>query len=337
MKKLPLLLLCSLLGFFAHQPLDASEGLETRILAEAKGINLANALEAPEEGDWGVVLQEEYFDFLKRAGFTLVRIPAAFAAHADPAAPFVMKDVFLARLDEVLRWTAERRLTAILAFHSYNELYQNPAANMERFLAIWEQVAEKFASRYPDCLFGILNEPHGNMTAELWNELLGKAVKRIRRIDSSRRLIVGGISYNDALSLDDLVLPAGDKNLVAAFHYYRPYEFTHQGAAWAEGMDKWLGQEWSGDAEEMAALKNDFAIAADWSKKTGVQVFLEEFGCIAKAPPDSRVRWIKAVRKEAESHGFGWAYWDFCAGFGIFNVEKEKFEPGMLEALMTAD
>ena len=33
-------------------------------------INLGNALEAPVEGDWGMVIESEYFPTIKSAGFT---------------------------------------------------------------------------------------------------------------------------------------------------------------------------------------------------------------------------------------------------------------------------
>jgi endoglucanase len=40
-----------------------------------RGVNLGNALDAPEEGAWGFTLKEEYFQAIKDAGFNSVRIP----------------------------------------------------------------------------------------------------------------------------------------------------------------------------------------------------------------------------------------------------------------------
>ena len=34
-----------------------------------RGVNFGNAFDAPSEGEWGVVLQEEYFQAAKDAGF----------------------------------------------------------------------------------------------------------------------------------------------------------------------------------------------------------------------------------------------------------------------------
>ncbi len=40
-----------------------------------RGVNIGNALEAPTEGAWGVVIKEEYFDIIKQAGFNSIRLP----------------------------------------------------------------------------------------------------------------------------------------------------------------------------------------------------------------------------------------------------------------------
>ena len=40
-----------------------------------RGVNLGNALEVPQEGEWGVVLQSEYFPLIREAGFDTVRVP----------------------------------------------------------------------------------------------------------------------------------------------------------------------------------------------------------------------------------------------------------------------
>ena len=46
-----------------------------------RGLNLANALEAPKEGEWGVTLKAEYFRAIKQAGFDSVG-PAGSTAPA---------------------------------------------------------------------------------------------------------------------------------------------------------------------------------------------------------------------------------------------------------------
>ncbi len=51
-----------------------------------RGVNFGNAFDAPSEGEWGVVLQEEYFQAAKDAGFDSIRLPVRWSAHAMTAA-----------------------------------------------------------------------------------------------------------------------------------------------------------------------------------------------------------------------------------------------------------
>ena len=44
--------------------------------------------------------------------------------------------------------------------------------------------------------------------------------------------MVGPTSWNSLADLPLLRLPA-DANLLVTFHYYEPFQFTHQGATWA--------------------------------------------------------------------------------------------------------
>src|SRR5512142_2465840 len=64
-----------------------------------RGVNLGNALEAPTEGDWGVVLQDEYFDLVKQAGFASIRLPVRWSAHAQTEKPYTIDPVFMKRVD----------------------------------------------------------------------------------------------------------------------------------------------------------------------------------------------------------------------------------------------
>src|SRR5438105_922584 len=57
-------------------PLPASE----QAAQLGRGINFGDALDAPNEGEWGWVLQESYFDVAQQAGFRTIRLPVRWSA-----------------------------------------------------------------------------------------------------------------------------------------------------------------------------------------------------------------------------------------------------------------
>jgi endoglucanase len=63
-------------------------------------------------------------------------------------------------------------------------------------------------------------------------------------------------------------------------------------------------------------------------------VLLGEFGAYSTAEMASRFRWTNFVRQSAEQHGFAWAYWEFVAGFGVYDPIKLQWRHGLLNALI---
>jgi len=123
-----------------------------------RGINIGNALEAPNEGEWGVTIKEEYFNIIKDANFSSVRIAVCWSAHALAEKPYTVDPNFFKRMNWVILTAMKREAIVIVTMHHYNELYENPAAHKERFLAMWKQIAEHYKN-YPNALlFEPLNE-----------------------------------------------------------------------------------------------------------------------------------------------------------------------------------
>jgi endoglucanase len=117
-------------------------------------------LEAPNEGDWGLYVQEEYFDLIKDAGFDFVRLPVRWSGHADKSSPYALDSVFLSRVDQVVGWALARNLLIIIDFHNYQEISENPGGERDRFLGIWKQLAEHYKGFPLEVMFELLNEPN---------------------------------------------------------------------------------------------------------------------------------------------------------------------------------
>jgi endoglucanase len=302
--------------------------------ALGRGINLGNALEAPKEGDWGVTLKAEYFKAIKDAGFQTVRLPVRWSAHAKTEAPYTIDAKFAERVDWAVDQALKNKLNVIVNVHHYGEMDAEPDAQLPRLVGLWEQIAARYKDRPAAVYFELLNEPHDKLTEAKWNAALPKVLAAVRKTNPTRPVLVGPGQWNAVRALDTLELPKEDRNLILTVHCYDPFEFTHQGATWVKGADKWKGRKWAGTDAEQAALRATLDKAAAWAKEHDRPVFLGEFGAYQEADTESRARWTRFMVREAERRGFSWAYWEFCSGFGAYDPEAEKWRDALKSALV---
>jgi len=299
-----------------------------------RGVNLGNALEATYEGEWGMVLQEDYFRLIAEAGFTSIRVPIRWNAHAASALPYTIDAAFLQRVDWVIDQALANDLLVVINIHHYEEMMQDPDGHRARFLGIWRALAEHYQERPPTVLFELLNEPNTNLLPYRWNAILKDALATIRPTNPTRAIIVGPTSWNNANDLVNLELPAEDRNLIVTFHLYEPFPFTHQGAEWVNGSDGWLGTTWEGTAAEERQLLTLLDKATAWAVKRQRPLFLGEFGAYSKADLPSRARWTSFVARRAEERAISWAYWEFGAGFGVYDRDRNAWNEDLLGALI---
>jgi endoglucanase len=292
-------------------------------------------LEAPNEGEWGLFVREEYFDLIKDAGFDFVRLPVRWNTHAREAWPFTIEPSFFTRVDRVVNWALERGLTIIVDFHHYEEMMRDPWSHKDRYLGIWKQVAEHYQDYPSNVLFELLNEPNDQLNASLWNQYLAESLALVRETNPLRDVVIGPARWNAYDWVSTLDLPE-DEHLIVTFHYYLPFQFTHQGAEWAgDEAQKWLGTTWEATQPEKTEITRHFDSVAEWAERHDhVRILLGEFGAYSRADMASRVRWTEFVRSEAERQSFAWAYWELAAGFGIYDPEARVWREDLLKALI---
>ena len=300
----------------------------------AKTVNLGNALEAPNEGEWGVTLQEEFFQVISQKGFTAVRLPVRWSAHALKEAPYTVDAEFFKRVDWAIEQAFSNHLAIVVNMHHYEEMALDPKGHQERYLAIWKQIAEHYQSYSNELLFEPLNEPSGILNYKYWNDLLALTIPVIRASNPTRNLVIGPANSNSPDDLDDLTLPAEDRHIIVTFHFYNPYQFTHQGADWVQGAASWTGTEWKGSSAEKQLLQFDLKQVEQWAKDNQRPIFMGEFGAYDKADMDSRVRWTAFMAREAEARNFSWGYWEFCAGFGLYDMSTSQWREPLVQALL---
>jgi len=155
----------------------------------------------------------------------------------------------------------------------------------------------------------------------------------VRETNPKRDVIIGPVNWNAYDWVSTLDVP-GDEHLIVTFHYYLPFQFTHQGAEWVDGSDPWLGTSWEATNAEKAEITGHFDSVAEWAKRKNVRILLGELGAYSKADIASRVRWTEYVRREAERHGFAWAYWEFGSGFGVYDPISKAWREDLLKVLI---
>ena len=301
----------------------------------SRGINFGNMFEAPSETDWGNPWKPQYPQIIANLGFNHVRIPIRWEPEERSSAtdPYTVNTVFLNRIKQVVDSTLHNGLYAIINMHHHEALYEDPDGQKERFLKQWKQISEFFAD-YPDqLLFEIMNEPHGNLDATKWNTFFAEALSTIREDNPNRVVLVGTAEYGGLGGLSKLELP-DDENIIVTVHYYNPFSFTHQGAEWSEGSDAWLGTEWTDTETERQIVQDEFAPLKALEQEENIPVHIGEFGSYSKADMDSRERWTTYLARYIESQGWSWAYWEFSAGFGIYNPTDGSYNDRLIEALL---
>jgi endoglucanase len=336
-------------------------------LSLRRGINAGDALDAPTEGEWGVVLEPPLFDAIAAAGFDHVRVPIRYSGHAAAAPPYAVDEAFLRRVDWAIDQVLSRGMSAIVDMHHYEELMKQPDAHAARFVALWQQIAARLRGRPAGVVYEILNEPTDKLTGERWNALSLEALRAVRAIDPQRTIIVDSVFWASAEELDkSLRLPEGDPHLVGSFHMYQPILFTHQGMSWMppefgtvgvvfpgpprsplDPSPAAQGVQWVADwfrryntlpAEQNpsgpAVVAEQLGHACAFVARTGLPVYMGEFGAADRGDAASRVTWTRMVRAEAERRGIGWAYWDDGGSFKVYDQKARTWNPELRAALL---
>ncbi len=147
--------------------------------------------------------------------------------------PGIYRDVIWKVLDNFCSWCEEFNLNIVLNMHkavgNYCDIQEAVAllddeGLQNRFVDIWVAFEKHFANR-PAIAFELLNEVR-NVEPEQWNRLAARTIEAIRNLNPSRRIIVGSTCWNACSELK--FLPDFGENIIYTWHFYAPFEFTHQ-------------------------------------------------------------------------------------------------------------
>ncbi|HYA17884.1 MAG TPA: cellulase family glycosylhydrolase [Bryobacteraceae bacterium] len=324
----------------------------------ARGVNLTRWF---QYGSY-IPIDEAARDMLKAAGFTGVRIAVApqylLPNWAKPAGI----DGNLAKLDRGIDMFLDAGMSVTLDFQAdvdyLNYYLATPGAPGE-LIETWRMLAARYANRNPELLFfEIMNEPDTRFTQPAWDQVQKAALAAIRSVAPHHTVLLAPAGWSGLESLLRMK-PYDDPNVIYVLHYYAPSTFTHQGATWTDqpGIAQlrsvpwpaWLPAPEQSDpaaTERLAAyeaedwdrshIEWDMHLAAEWAREWNVSVIVNEFGAYKEfTAPDSRMRWMHDVRSAIEQQHFGWAVWDYAAGFDVTEMANgsRRIDPQVSAAL----
>lgn len=177
-------------------------------------------------------IQKKDIAYISTLGLDHVRL--GFDQIVAEEKPYKYRKNIISILHEFVCWCKEYNLRPILNMHkaigNYCDIAEEKGLMQDkelqnRFIAVWQMLENEFSDE-ADVGFEILNEV-ADASANEWNNLAGKTIAAIRRLNKNRLIIVGGIDFNSPSGLETMKT-YDDENIVYTFHCYAPFEFTHQ-------------------------------------------------------------------------------------------------------------
>lgn len=229
------------------RPSDSGGGLLRRGIAISHAMAWArmeagpgHAFAFPAFADQGNALTRDELRTLQRTGFDFVRLavdPGPFLQFQGP-----QRDALDVVLMERVRLILAAGLSVVVDFHP-SDLHPDYTARaltvgldtpvfrdylrlLERTAGLLDRLHSKKAA------LELMNEPP--VDAGMWQPMLEAAYAAVRHRSTDLPLVIEG---GDEASAADLMAMrtarfSKDGALLFSFHYYDPYQFTHQGAPW---------------------------------------------------------------------------------------------------------
>lgn len=224
-----------------------------------KGWNLGNTFDAnggnkndiySQEQSWGnPKVTKELIDGVKAAGFKTIRIPVTWDLHISKSEDYKIDDAFMARINEIVDYAYENDLFVIINLHhepwvNDKDIDRNYLKIGEELVAVWTQIADRFADYDQHLLFEGMNEPRATGTNYEWsgtsecydavnylNQLFVDCIRNNGKGQNHERalLIPGYAASSSPGILKSIRIPEINgkqaENVIVSVHCYSPYAF----------------------------------------------------------------------------------------------------------------
>lgn len=279
--------------------------------------------------------------FLHRAGVNVVRLPLNYRHFEDDMAPFRYKESGFARLDKTLDFCEKHDLYVILDLHSAQgwqnvhwhsdnasriSLLWSDASYQDRYIALWKELAHRYANRSVVAGYDVLNEPctnneigdypwnvppNYNPNWSAMNALYRRLVTEIRKMDARHIIFLEGDSYSSLFSGLDKPF---DDNLAYSSHNYTVPGFgpgqypglIHPRTALGSGSEPWDLKK-----QEQFFLN---AEGTRFTRENHVPLWVGEFGSVFNGPADEAEDRLRALDDQLsifDRNGAHWTTWNY--------------------------
>lgn len=260
--------------------------------AMAPGWNLGNTFDGFDTGgdkgeeSWGnPKVTKELIHTIKEQGFNSIRMPFTTEMRIGEAPEYKIDEAFLNRYAEVVDWALEEDLYVMINVHhdswiwAYN-IGGDDQAPMEKYIAIWKQLAERFKNYPEKVCFESLNEPffNGEEAQQIEinnkvNETFYDLIRKSGEKNATRMLVLPTLRTNDDQvkcdALYDSIKSLKDPNIMATFHYYGYWPFSVN-----------IAGTTTFDEKTRSELESAFNRIYDTFVKNGIGVVCGEYGLL---------------------------------------------------------
>lgn len=246
-------------------------------------------------------------------------------------------------LDRFVEWCRTENINVILNLHKatgcicdFNDSRSllDDDELRQRFIDFWVSFEKHYHDE--DFVFELMNEVTSSESAN-WNTLAESTINAIRKLNPVRKIMVGSASWNSASKLKDLQL-YDDENVVYTFHFYEPFEFTHQRGI-LQANNHYYNREMpypcsdieryrdfhrtvhhnSGSYEGYSEVGRKYL----WDRLKCAADFIEahpdkivtcgEFGTIRHCKTEYRVNWMRDVIAFCKAYGIPYTVWNYLS------------------------
>lgn len=253
---------------------------------------------------------------------------------------YKISDEYMARVKEVTDWALDSGMYVIINIHWDGGWWENfpkeKESCMEKYTAIWEQIAEAFEDYDERLVFESLNEE--GCWDLIWNRysrsLVGKdeaygllneinqtftdTIRGADKKNKKRHLLIAGYATDIVLTCDDYFkMPKDLKDRCAvSIHYYTPatYCVIMEDVGWG-GVQTWWGSE-----DDYTELKQNMNLLYETFVSKGVPVIIGEFGVVMdNKDKENAILYLKSVAEEAYKKGMCPILWDTANKHSFYN------------------